>query len=402
MSIRLAGPLLGLTLLCLLACKDAGTVGVVTLKAASAPYEITVLGKGSLRAVKATPIIAPRTKNGANTISWLLPEGSFAKEGDVLVRFDEAGLKVKQEESKGDLATLDYRMNIDGRLQGLERDDLDGKIYVLGEERQQAEQFRPKDVRLYMRNEIIESEVNLNFLNIKVDHFGQKKDRQQLKSQTQSEIHTLTKEGQERELQQVEENLQNLVTRAPHDGYFYYERNWRDEPTRVGQFAWTSMKLGELPDLNLLEAKIYVLEKEASGLKVDLDVEVTLDARPGFPYKGKIKNVATLAKAIDRETPINYFEVIVSLDATDLDFMRPGGLVSGKVFIDRQDKVVALPNQVFFHGDGENWLYVVNGADFEKRMVKLGKRGPTRTVVEEGLNEGEEVALSNPTGEKGK
>lgn len=397
-------PIKALAFFCLLlcwSCDDQAGDEIVTLKVERSDFEVAVEAKGDLHAVKATPIKAPRSRGGANTISWILAEGSFVKEGEVLIRFDEATLKIREEETTSELKGLAYRRDIDSRNHGQENHSLDGKIYVLEEERQQARQFAPKDERLYTRTEIIESQVNLDFLDAKVDYFDEKKVRHDLQGKTQSEIHDLDQKTREMQLDQVRENLQNLVTRAPHDGYFYYERNWRGEPPRVGQPAWTGMQLGQLPDLSVLEAKVFVLEKEASGLKDGLTARVTLDARPGFPYKATVKTVATLAKAIERNSPVNYFEVVLSLEKTDEEHMRPGGLVEARIFIDRQEQVISLPNQVFFHGDNENWVYVRNGKDFEKRMVKLGKRGPNKTIVEEGLQEGDEVAMSDPTQEEG-
>ena len=49
-----------------------------------------------------------------------------------------------------------------------------------------------------------------------------------------------------------------------------------------------------------------------------------------------------------------------------------------------------------FTEDGAPYVFRRKGAGFEKAKVTVGRRGPARTVVTEGLAAGDEIALSKP------
>lgn len=386
-----------LPLLLMLACGPAAHDQVVTQDVVRGEFVIAVEGEGRLRAVKATPILVPQSDKPF-ILSWMVPEGSFVKAGDKVVTFDASEMQLRQEEIQSELRRIGIDTAIQGRGNALETTDLNGQIELLEDERQQAQAFAPRDERLYTRNQIIESEVDIGFLGKKVDYYGAKRDRHLRKAKTDEEIQGLNRKSQEVQLHQVTQNLQSLEVLAPHDGYFY-PQSWGREQIMVGQRCWPGMKIGELPDMTTAEAVVYILEKEASGVRAELDAEITLDARPGFPYKAKVKQVAPLAKPIDRGSPVKYFEVVLTLLESDGQYMHQGGINQARIFIDRQDQVIALPNQIFFHDDKTNWVYVKKGQVFEKRTVTLGRRGPNRTVVESGLEPGDQVAMSDPTQE---
>jgi hypothetical protein len=63
---------------------------------------------------------------------------------------------------------------------------------------------------------------------------------------------------------------------------------------------------------------------------------------------------------------------------------------------DQLRSVLSLPAQALFEGDGRSYAYVKQGGTFVPKDVKLMRRSEMRVVVD-GLTEGQEVALSNPT-----
>jgi multidrug efflux pump subunit AcrA (membrane-fusion protein) len=58
--------------------------------------------------------------------------------------------------------------------------------------------------------------------------------------------------------------------------------------------------------------------------------------------------------------------------------------------------VLSLPAQALFESDGRTYVYVKQAGAFVPKDVKLTRRNEMRVVVD-GLTEGQEVALSNPT-----
>ncbi|MDJ0839371.1 MAG: HlyD family efflux transporter periplasmic adaptor subunit [Acidobacteriota bacterium] len=383
-------------LVLLTACGDEKPDGVVTYRVTQDDYEIQVKAEGICRAVKATPVKVPTNVRSAMIISWIIPEGSEVKKGDELVRFDDSQLLKSEADQRTNLAVLGHETDVENRQSDEQLSNLNADIFVTTEEKDQAISYAPKNEHLFSREEIIEGEMNIRFLDAKVDYLETNRDRHGEKSKAQTAIRNLRKESLNLELTNVLEQKQTLVITAPHDGSFYYRRNWRGEAPKVGQNVWRGMDLGELPDTSAMEAKVYVLESEAAGLKPELDAEVVLDARPGHAYKARVKSVAGLAVALERGNPVKYFEVVLSFDQTDHEFMKPGSFATATIVIEKQVGVLAVPNQALFEEDGAHWIYVATGKDYERRKVKPGKRGPTRTVIEEGLSAGESIALSVP------
>src|SRR5438477_12880178 len=61
---------------------------IPTVRVAGAPFVRRVSAEGNLKAVKATPLTAPRSAPGALKIAWIADDGSLLRKDDVVVRFD--------------------------------------------------------------------------------------------------------------------------------------------------------------------------------------------------------------------------------------------------------------------------------------------------------------------------
>jgi len=58
--------------------------------------------------------------------------------------------------------------------------------------------------------------------------------------------------------------------------------------------------------------------------------------------------------------------------------------------------VLWVPAQALFESDGKMYVYLRSGATFARKDVALVRRNETRVVLT-GLQQGQEVALANPT-----
>jgi multidrug efflux pump subunit AcrA (membrane-fusion protein) len=151
-----------------------------------------------------------------------------------------------------------------------------------------------------------------------------------------------------------------------------------------------------LPDLSEMEAKVWVLEAEAAGLAEGLETRVILDAHPGSSLAGKVKTIEPIANPIEEDSPVKYFEVILSLERTEPEMMKPASQVQVTILVTQEESALAVPNQAIFVEEGEPWVYVRGAQGFEKRRVELGQRSVSRTVISAGLEPGERIALVSP------
>ncbi len=385
-----------LTTICLLAFCTSDQVGkTATIIVRESQFKIEITAKGELRAVQATPINAPATQIPLN-ITWLALEGKNVKKGEVLVRFDDQDIISKKEKARDEIRRLDFEEEKTSRSHQKESGEMNIQLELTQLERTQAAAFAPKDERLYSREEIIDSQINLDFLDAKIDHFQIKKGRHAKKAETDMQLMDLEQNTFKLEMEQLSASGDALEILAPHDGCFYVnDRGWQGKP-RVGMMVWMGQKLGELPDLSSMEAKINVLEVEAAGLEVGLPAVIELDGYPGIFHHGVVKSVGALAKAIERNNPIKYFEVVLTIKTTLPGIMKPGSHVTTRILVSQQDNVIAAPNQVIFHEENQAFVYVLRNGQFVKQPVVLGQRSVTQTIITKGLEPGMKVALSEP------
>lgn len=395
--------LIWLTVVMLSGCSGKDESGMAFMMVRSSVFEIVIPAFGELQAVKATPISVPPQLRGRQTLAWMAPENSCVKQGETVARLDATWYseRIKVEEfniSKLNLEILKKQKELDK-----EKNDLQGQLNITGIEKDIADVYGAKDETLYSRNKIIEDAIDLEYLTIKTRHYEQKKSKLEEKARAELQLLQLKRKTHQVKLQQYQEALSSLHLKAPHDGLFIYERNWRGEEPRVGSNVWRGQKLGKLPDLTLLEAKIYVLESEASGLTENLPASIILDASPSTVYTGKVTTINKIAKPIGRseeESPLKYFEVKVTLEKTDPEVMKPGNQVKCRIFVRKYDKVISVPNQALFFDDDKVFVRVKHSSNTEKRLVEIGARSLTRTVITNGLQEEEKILLANPQKEK--
>ena len=384
------------------ACGGAKSAAVATLKVRKGTFQIVIPAFGELQAAKSTPIVVPpENRYGIQTIAWMAPEYSSVKAGEVVIRLASTVLIERLRIEEAEMAKLG--LEIQKKEKQLEKDksDLRGQIAVTSLQREIADVFAARDETIFPKNKIIEDAIDLDYQNTRERHFERKKD--QLEKRIAAELQLLQSKARTRQMQikQIQDQLNNLEIKAPHDGMLVINKYWSGEKYRVGMNAYGGQKLGSLPDLTQMEAKLFVLESEASGLKENLPASITLDFEPGRVFTGKVIGIDTIAKPLGEESPLKYFETKVALDTTDPQLMKPGIQVKASIFVEKQADVLAVPNQALVFEQNKSFLLVKNSTKVEKRAVETGARSLTLTIITKGLREGDAVLLGNPAPARG-
>ncbi|MGA2531763.1 MAG: hypothetical protein ABSG19_01875 [Candidatus Aminicenantales bacterium] len=384
------------------ACGGTKNPAMAVLKVRKGTFQIVLPAFGELQAAKSTPIVVPpESRFGIQTIAWMAPEYSSVKAGEVVIRLASTELKEQLRIEEAEMAKLD--LEIQKKEAQLEKDksDLHGQIAVTSVQRQLADVYAARDETIFPKNKIIEDAIDLDYQNTRERHFGRKKD--QLEKRIAAELQLLQSKARTRRMQikQIQDQLNNLDIKAPHAGMLVLDKTWRGEKYRVGMNAFGGQRLGSLPDLTQMEAKIFVLESEASGLKENLPVSLSLDFEPGRIFTGKVIGIDTIAKPLGEESPLKYFETKVALDVTEPQLMKPGVQVKASIFVEKQADVLAVPNQALVFEQAKAFLLVRNSTRVEKRAVETGARSLTLTVITKGLREGDAVLLGNPAAGQG-
>ena len=364
---------------------------------ARGPFTRTVVANGLLEAATTTPITAPTEARSPHTIAWLAPDGQRVRQGDVLIRFDPSEAERNLLDGQAERRTAEQRMERQSVESATAAGNLERLAAMAGLELDYASQFQSKDAEIFSRSAIIESEIDQDLAKKRRDHAQGTRDVSQDLSRVQLELLALEKKKAELKIDEAESGLRSLEVRAPHDGIFVIQRDFRGE-TQVGQSVWPGQPLAEIPLLDVMQAKVYVLEADAGGLTQGVEAEVLLDAWPGEPYKARVKQVAALAQRLNRRSPVQYFEVVLELESTVAERMKPGQRVSGRLFVAALDDVIAVPRQAIIEqDDGDKVVFRRAAGGFEPVEVTLGQAALGRVVIESGLAPGDVIALADPT-----
>ncbi len=375
---------------------SAGPEAVPIHEVEAERFDVRVPGRGELEAAKATPVQVPVNLRGSQRIAWIRRNGETVGEGDVLVELDGSAMRRQETRVERALTRIDRELEAKEKALEKERIAVETELALLERQRADAVKYAPRDPELFSRHEILDAEADIKLLDTRIDHAKEGFERTKKRSEAEMEILRLQRRTEELRLEQTRDALASLRIRAPHDGTFLRARRWNGERLRTGENVWRGMRLGELPDPSTMKAKVHVLEAEAAGLEEGQRVELDLEGHPGSRYAGNVSGLQPIANPIDRESPVRYFELEVELDETDTERMRPAGEVRVVVLAFSAEEVLTVPNQAIFRDDEAAYVFVRNGAGFERRTVTLGARSLSRTVVSEGLTAGDEVALTDP------
>ncbi|GAB4222291.1 MAG: hypothetical protein Kow0062_18980 [Acidobacteriota bacterium] len=372
---------------------------VPTFTVAPRLFEVEITGFGELEAARTTPIEVPQRLPGPQRVVFLLDDGSPVEADDLIARLDDEYLATRIEQTRETLRVLDRQLEAKREELAKERRSAEASLAVLEQQLRDAESWAPRDPELFSRNEILEAELDRELLATRIELARARLERYTRRAEAEMEILRGKRRTQQVRLAQFEQALASRDVRAPHAGVFFRATNWRGEKMSVGSTVWSGTRLGELPDLDEMQARLHVLESEAAGLAPGLEVHVILDAHPDVRIAGTVSTVQPIANPIERDSPVKYFELTIDLERTDRALMNPHSQVLASIFVVRREGVVTVPNQALFHDADGTWVWVRSGRRFERRPVELGERSLSRTVVRSGLAPGDVVALAPPAGQ---
>lgn len=394
---RVAGAV-GLLLLALAGFGFVGRVvpdGVATVQVKPGRFVREVEARGSLKAVKATPILVPPESGRQQKVAFLVKDGAFVKAGETVVEFDPYDAEREAADGKADLTAAQAKID-KARAEGAKNEaSLGLDKDVAREQLDSAQTFKLTDESLYSRHQIIESQLDRELFKAKADVAEKKLQASGKLSSAERALGEIDAGKAQLKVQIAEKGLRSLRIQAPHDGLLVLERNWRGEVPSVGDTLWPGQKVAEVPDLTKLEAKVFVLEADGAGLKEGQPARFSIEGRPGQEYAATVSRVEPLAKTRDWQSPVKYFEATLSL-AKDPGDLKPGQKVRAVVRLDEADGVLAIPRGALFEKDGKRVVYRRAASGFEAVEVTTERQSVSHLVVGRGLAAGDVIALRDP------
>jgi multidrug efflux pump subunit AcrA (membrane-fusion protein) len=370
------------------------TVATVTVE--SSPFRVRVIAEGNLAAVKSTPLTAPMKPSIPFTLAWLLEDGTLVEKDELIARFDATQLEKDLEDGLSDQRISDHKIASARTRREVSVDKLEQDVAIAEQELEVATEFQSLNEQVYSAMEIIRSQIDTELAGNRADHARDSQEIQGDLSEAEIELLTIDRRKAEIKVQQADEGLAALEVRAPHNGIVLLERDWRGNPTRVGDTVWPGRPIARIPNLAEMQAEVYVLEADAGDLEAGQGATVWLEASPEIGHGAAVKSVDPMAGRRYRNVPVQYFRTILALESTDPETMKPGSRVRAEIVIADLDKAITVPRQAVCERDGQMVVHRWTRRAFEAVPVELGPAALGRVVIADGISDGDVVALRDP------
>jgi multidrug efflux pump subunit AcrA (membrane-fusion protein) len=365
------------------------------------PYQIEVPAIGEVIGLETTPIPTPSTRSGGLKIAWIIPEGSFVKAGDVVIRFDSTDARLNLEKQQNTLDANSQRTKITSGNQTTNEKVLEIDRTDAEKDYTYAITVMPQDETIFSKWDIIEAQINAGFAKEKIGFLGNKSRVQKRINRSDQQILAIEKNKAQAEFGIAKQTLDALELKAPKDGLLLYRRERNRDP-QIGDESQGGQNVVELVDLNALQAKMYVLERDAGSLSQGKEVKILLDSISERTFNGTVRTITALAQSLERGSPLKYFtcEVTIRDAGIDLKRIKPGMALKAMVVLESYASCVVLPASAVTSKGSDDIVYVKQGEKFLPRPVKLGGSAHGQATILDGLNEKELVALRNPYEER--
>src|SRR5262245_15325460 len=363
-------------------------------------FTLKINAEGELQSAESMTIAVPFVPIERLRIATVVADGRHVNKGDTLVEFDQTDLDLQMLEHRSNLEMANQKITRGELGSNVEKTDIVKDKRIAELELQKINEFLPRDAQIYSQRDIIEGQLNKEFSEKKLV-FADARLLLKGKVYTLDEaILLLEKQQANTKIGQIERAFTSLKLISPASGIVVYNTPdffFGGFSIQPGRTVWIGQSLFSLVNPDKMEAKCFVLEKDAGELKTDLPVTVTLDPFPGREFTGKVKTIDNLARPIDQGSPVKYFQVIVSLDKTDPNLMKPGVKLKAQIRASELKSVIVVPRSAVVKKDSDFVVYIRKSpGTFEPVKVKLGQGDLIQVVVTEGLQAGQSLALNPP------
>jgi membrane fusion protein (multidrug efflux system) len=178
------------------------------------------------------------------------------------------------------------------------------------------------------------------------------------------------------------ERLKDTRISAPVDGVV------SESSVDPGDLVEDGDHLVTLYDTSAMEMAFKIPERYIGRIQQGQMAEITLDAYPDRPFKGKVTFVSP---SVDERT--RNFLVKVRVDRHH-GLLRPGSFATAEVILAVHENQPYVPEEALVATREGYVVYVIEDGKARKRSVRVGLRRPGIVEIVQGLETGEEVVRS--------
>ncbi len=377
-------------------CTDPSFDKTISFEATTGKFTMIIPIEGELEAAKSTAISMNTGSFEPQVIAWLAEENSLVKKGDIVARFDATKYIYDSKQELLRMQQVDISYRTKENVLTNEKGEIITDANLISDELELVDRFALEDLQVFSKNEIIDSMKNRKYLEARQVFTEWRANAHEQKSTSELALLDLQRQKHNGKINQYESALDKTEVKAPHDGIFLLEKNHRGEKPHVGDITWPGRKIGSLPDMSVIQAKIHILESEAAGLELEQRVEFALDAFPDELIEGKVIQIDAIAKSMEKGNPVKYFDATVKINSQQLNHWRPGVQLRGKIYVIEKNNVISIPSQAIFRNESMSYVFIYKGGGWSKQEIKLGSRSLSLTEIQSGIDVGDIIALYHP------
>lgn len=176
--------------------------------------------------------------------------------------------------------------------------------------------------------------------------------------------------------------LRDATVKAPFAG------SVKERQVTIGQYVRVNTPLLTLVKTDPLRLRLEVPERMAPWIRNGQTVDIALEAFEGRTFRGEVWRISP---TVDQAKRTFLVEARVENPKNEL---KPGSYARARVPTHKIERIRLVPQRAVQYVFGTNKAYVVKNEVVEARDLKLGDRFDQDVEVIEGLQEGEQVALS--------
>jgi len=300
--------------------------------------KISIVEANGELASSETVIISPPFVNQQwqYKITFIVPEGSNAKKGQPIIRFDNSQIAQKLSVKQSELNTSKKALE---------------NIYLTTKAEQEKQKLdlaeaimkQDKSERKWKNSKGLESRLEVKKLSVQYQlakNEAKRLERILNKSEQATKVKIAIEESKVERLQiestELQAGLQKMTITSPKDGIVMYMPDFNGNKISSGDTVWRGRQLIELPSIDQMIIKGQILEADAGKVSVGQNVEVILDAIPERVFKGKISQLGKIFRRKSNEQANIILDADIMLNDPDVSLMRPGMATRIKVMINEE------------------------------------------------------------------
>ncbi len=350
---------------------------------------------GEIRAKRSVTLLTPDIRDlWTYTISYLAPDGSYVRPGDLVVQFDASELEVKRldtekKREEARIAIAQKEADIESR-----RQDLLLNLALTQKNFKVAQLNASVDQSLLPRSKAEQYQLEQSKAKLELDKASERLANLENGSKAELDVVRLDYEQADLDLKRLQSDLGKMTIYAPTQGLVLCNENWQSgRKFQKGDAIWDGFPLVSLPDLTEVQVLAYVHNQDFPRLKQGAAAEVVLDSIPGRVFPAVIASLPQAATPYRPRSELKVFRVFFDIQGKDTSAFKPGMTARVRVPVETGSGLL-VPRRAIAAGNRDQASVLIRTGN-RRVPVRILQANEQEVLVEGEVQPGEELLASH-------